>query len=809
MSLILVQIGIATAAFTASVLMRDRNKRKLNRDSITRDDVPLANEGDPIPLVLGKQLVKTPNTVWYGLAKDVSAVEAFETSPWDNFVTWKAGNSSKIGEVAYVGIDMAVCVGTDVELEGLYINGRPPIDGFHALDPNDSHADDLATQSQATVPSENIITQMQPMDIPNTEYAHLGTGWAYLTWYDGNTSQPSLYDKFSGLGVPSNYPKMRGVAHAALWDWSVDARNISLPPLWFEVSRYTSGLGLSNDDLILTNGGINPAEVLYQLLTDPLHGLGLNPSTYISSSFTDVAEVLAEEQHGMGFLLAQKLSVQEIIGEILDQIDGVLYQETIGADAGKLVLKLIRDDYNENSLLNLDPSNVIEVNHFSKSGWQDTYNHIHMVYTEPSNVYEPVDIYVYDNANIQFTGGVRSLKLDYPWVIDVGTANKIARRELGIMSSPLSKLRITCNREAADLRPGDVFTFTWKDYGVWNKVFRVAKYSKGDAGDNTIIIDAVGDRYADLSGLSSDPSTGWSALEYIPDHVDDYETFETPFWLLRKKDASLRSGDASTPSTFTYLVRQPAPADAKNSVSSFSVYASDDDGLVTSYMDGSLSGEELSKVKPTASAIVQSTITPSTSQNEGVLSSVSLTNMRTSFFFRQNTKDAIRKYGRGLCYCNGEFLAYEGIENTSGDNYTLTNVYRALLDTTFETLTGKTIYFLDGSARWSSIVDHGQGDQLRYNPRWVDQDPVYYFHKEYHGMYSADPATALIHTVTGDRRAIRPMPPTYLEVTTTSSTVFERNPTASITAHAGMRLRWRVRTKGHSRMSLLNDPSET
>ena len=57
---------------------------------------------------------------------------------------------------------------------------------------------------------------------------------------------------------------------------------------------------------------------------------------------------------GVSLQISQVTPARTIIGTILDHINGICYDD---AKTGKLKFKLIRNDYDENSLLTLTTSN--------------------------------------------------------------------------------------------------------------------------------------------------------------------------------------------------------------------------------------------------------------------------------------------------------------------------------------------------------------------------------------------------------------------------------------------------------------------
>lgn len=86
----------------------------------------------------------------------------------------------------------------------------------------------------------------------------------------------------------------------------------------------------------------NPAEVLYDLITNKYYGLGRSPTRIDLQSFIDCAVTLRTEAFGISFVIDKPVDAKSVIDQILETIDATLATDPT---TGKLRLKLIRADY--------------------------------------------------------------------------------------------------------------------------------------------------------------------------------------------------------------------------------------------------------------------------------------------------------------------------------------------------------------------------------------------------------------------------------------------------------------------------------
>lgn len=243
---------------------------------------------------------------------------------------------------------------------------------------------------------------------------------------------------------------------------------------------------------------MNPAHIVRECLTDTNWGMGYPESDIDDDSFTAAADALFNEEMGISILWSQQTSIEDFVGEILRHIDAALY---VDRSTGKFVLKLIRDDYDESSLLVLESSNISRVDGYTKQTLAELINEVTVTYNSNES-FQTETATLQNIALIQQQGAIIPSSVDYPGFTNETIALKVCSRDLKAMAWPLVSATIYANREAAGLNIGDVFRWDWTEHdedgiGVSTSyVMRVTEIAFGDGLDNAVRIQCVQDVFA-------------------------------------------------------------------------------------------------------------------------------------------------------------------------------------------------------------------------------------------------------------------------------------------------------------------------
>jgi hypothetical protein len=276
-----------------------------------------------------------------------------------------------------------------------------------------------------------------------------------------------VIDDELGIDSPASY---RGVTSAVLsrgffagnfddeeFKWGTSPQP---PPIAFEILMIPDNLGVPEVSAAV-GPDANPAEVLYDLLTSNWGRCALPTSLVDADSFTAAADVLNTEGHGVSFTLEDSSEAGEVIEQLLDQIDGVIYFDPYD---GVVKLTLLRQT-SPDGMFALDESDILRVESFSSTLWPDTYNQVRLRYLDRASNYRERVHTEFDQANQYFQGRPKALELEYIGVRTAALAASLAARELRFHSIPQAKATLVCKRRASILRPGDPFVWYWDAYG--------------------------------------------------------------------------------------------------------------------------------------------------------------------------------------------------------------------------------------------------------------------------------------------------------------------------------------------------------
>jgi hypothetical protein len=238
-------------------------------------------------------------------------------------------------------------------------------------------------------------------------------------------------------------------------------------------------------------GDADPAEVIYCILTDPLGKLGLPPTQIDTASFMAASQTLKSESHGYSRAFEDGAEADEMIQDVLRQIDGALDEDPT---TGLIRLKLIRPDYDPETIPHITKHNCERIQSFALGGLTNLVNKVKIVYQNRSREYKEDSEQAKNSANaVGQDGVVNEEVLEMRGVNNAELASALAGRELAARSRPIMKCRAVCGRWALRLMRGDPVRLTWSNPDVSGLVFRVADVDRGTLEDGKITLDLISD----------------------------------------------------------------------------------------------------------------------------------------------------------------------------------------------------------------------------------------------------------------------------------------------------------------------------
>lgn len=297
---------------------------------------------------------------------------------------------------------------------------------------------------------------------------------------------------------------------------------------------------------MLGHADMNPAHIIRECLTDPDWGMGYQDADIDDASFVYAADRLYDERMGMSILWDTQTSIEEFIKAIVRHIDAAVY---VDRQTGKFVLKLIRDDYDEETLIQLGPNNIDKVTDLSRPAFGELTNSVTVSYWDAA-LEETSTITVQDIALAQEQGATINTSLTYEGFTNASLASRVAQRDLKTLSTPLVTCTIYANRDASVLNIGSVFKFSWPDYDIHDMIMRVTGIAYGDGKTNKIRINCAQDVFAlPETALLTPPGADWQDPNSAPNPIADQIAYEVPYleMVQREGQANVDTLLASSP----------------------------------------------------------------------------------------------------------------------------------------------------------------------------------------------------------------------------------------------------------------------
>lgn len=629
-------LALFVVSFLITALLAPKPKFEDARAQQLKDVAfPRATEDAPIPLILGKVRMDAPNTIWYG---------DFESRPIREKIKTGLFSSTRVtvGFQYYLGLHLALGMGPGTVLTEIFMDDKSVWTG----------------STSATAPTEININQPSLWGGYKEGGGWTSTGTYYPGSFDPLVQVPDAYIE-SQVGA-GNVPAYTGTAHI-VFNKAYIGEQASLRKMAFVLENYTNALSLPDSGKV--GEDMNPAEAIYQIMTDTWRGMGINPADIDVVTLQAIGATLHSEGNGCSVVVTSESTGASLIQEILRQIDGIAYQDP---ETGRIAFKLIRNDYVVSSLPIYDENDIIKVRNFSRTGWEEVIAQVKVSFPQRDRESDAVAI-SQDMATVQMIGRLRSTTVSFPFCYDKTLANNLASRERAQLSVPLFRMTLEMNRNANTLRPGDVFRLDWADYGLENLVMRVQKFDMGELLDGRIVVDCLQDSFSLATVVFAPPNdSGWIEPQVNPVSIAIREVVEMPHFFSSRLEFPLPDGSVG----YIPLCYKPSAQST---------------GFT--FLHGDVSGD-LDIREPTDVAYAGSgQLAVGYAATEGLATGrdgsvgLSITGAGSSVFDASWTVAQIQSGNGGLLYMGGEWLAYENAVDGGGGNWTLTGIHRGLLGT--------------------------------------------------------------------------------------------------------------------------------
>lgn len=279
----------------------------------------------------------------------------------------------------------------------------------------------------------------------------------------------------------------------------------------------------------------NPAYIIYECATNPDWGMGYPASSVELATVEAAAAQLYAESFGLSMLWTTQVMIEEFIQLVLDHIAGTFQPN---AATGKFELLLIRQEDNPVVNFTADENNVYELVAYERPGWGDTVNQISLVYSD-NNTANTSSVTVHEPANIAIQGRVVSKTIELLGINNADLAARVAWRELSAVSTPLARATLRVNKKLWNLRPDELFYFSWAARGIGQVTMRCVSVELGEFDSDYLTVQAVEDVFSLESVVYAKQQTPlWVAPNSAPAPPTYYKVEEAGYY-----DLALLLGD--------------------------------------------------------------------------------------------------------------------------------------------------------------------------------------------------------------------------------------------------------------------------
>lgn len=445
-----------------------------------KEQKPHAEAGVPIPLIIGKVRVRKPILAWMGPRAYETRGDYGEDARQNLFFVLGAGFFHGSGPPAPTARN---------RIHKVWIGDSKAQVNGGALEDLIGNGNFEATRQLVLAYSDTqIVGDIEFLNgHPNQTLANSGAtnraGDRMMAAPPHGTSTPE-----------AEIPGYRGCLSVCLFQLAVAGgfnfgRQTSLPAINLEASSFNRDTGEYPAPGIysIIGGDANPANALYELLTSP-YALGIDQSRIDFPSFQYAGGLLYSEGHGVSAYIPDAREARQWIEDLLRQIDGDLYYDP---RTDKIYLKLIRNDFDPQTVFTLDKGNCSKIVGVAIGSWEDLPNRIEVNFENRDLEYAE-DV---APAGAPPSNDARTVSLTYPFCKTSSLAKRLAERELAARDRPIVKLRAYCGRETLALRPGDPVKLVHKNPDIDGVIFRVANAEYGTLENGMVALDLISDAH--------------------------------------------------------------------------------------------------------------------------------------------------------------------------------------------------------------------------------------------------------------------------------------------------------------------------
>lgn len=496
---IFIVIAIYIALAAVAILLTGSNSVSPDapEDAKPRDfKIPTAAEDRTIPTFFGTRKM-SPNIINYVFHSRRAIVQVTEVETGG-----KDGGSEEIEQIVGYAVFARVLLAFADGMDGVrqwWLDDAKTFDGGIVPAPPAAEGSFFARTghpaqgegSSHTGPSQIIVRQSHETTFPayaggsGDPVPYFATGLVYLPFAfvgDNATTMPNW----------AATVERRGAANGDLILLDID----NVPPIKQLVNAFD----------------MNPADIAYNLVR---LFLGFPAADIDIDSFRAAQDVFLAEGLGLSPLIETTTSASSVIENFERHTDARIF---VSGETGKWKIRLIRDDYDPNTLPELTQDEVSDLN-IARQGPQDTFTDLIVSYV-PSSTWEKRTYRIINPARHVISNGLRTKSIDLTWITqDACFWNAIQRLKRRNFTA-LALLRFKVPRDLKHpitgdpwiLEPAEPLKISWIDplkpeISFQDMIIRVLSVSNWGRESDYIQVEAAEDVFA----------VGDTALIALPD----------------------------------------------------------------------------------------------------------------------------------------------------------------------------------------------------------------------------------------------------------------------------------------------------
>lgn len=609
---------------------------------------PQIGDGDPLIYAAGTVKIAALGMVWYGdfHTEAIQSGGLFGTDI----------GAQTVGYRYYLGWQLVTCIGPNVRYKKIWFGVRSGDKNEVRLEENDPNFTNPGDPKVPTPIWQGDIGTGFIHAVDKSAFGGDTGGGGYdlnINTYTGDDTQtPSAYLQ---LKIQNLIPAWKGVAYLVARGYV--GNSPILQNMNVEIERIYDALGLGVKAIVGAEGDANPANVIYELMTNNFGASSIPLSMINTDSFIAAGNTLYDEDEGISISFGGTSvgKISQVLQDIFRQIDAVLYQDPL---TGLINIKLIRNDYDPTTVTVIDISNIADISNYTTNLWSDTKNRIRVKYSDRKKDYDDRVAVGDDMANIDFQQGqVKGLTAEHPYIKRKEHANRKVAQEMAIYSTPINKITAAIQRIDLSLRPGSVVHFNFVPYQI-SEYLRVLKVNLGNLTNNKMTIDMTSDKFRKAEFIYVAPDTQWSPPNTNVSPIFHWVVMESPRWF---NSVQL---DVKNPDSPRVLALPFAGNTAQQAYNLWLERVGDTTFIETN----------------TNVPFAEYGFLDANMAQEYATTSIQLDNVSNADSLNNVTSAQIAKNGLNLLLVDNEIIGYETYTLVD-PNYVLTTIHRGLLDT--------------------------------------------------------------------------------------------------------------------------------